>query len=99
MTDPQLSQLDRLRRSMTVLESQRAALGEEAVGPALFALKQQISALEETQVADADRAEDRRIVTILFTDIVGSSVIASELDPEDWRAVMTALHTMAGKMV
>jgi predicted ATPase/class 3 adenylate cyclase len=83
---------------MEVLESQRADLGDETVDPALFALEQQIAALEETPVG-VDRGEDRRIVTVLFTDIVGSTAIASQLDPEDWRAVVGALHAMAGKKV
>ncbi len=99
MADPQLSQLERLRRSMEVLESQRANLGDDAVDPALFALEQQIAVLEDGQRADVDVAEDRRIVTILFTDIVGSSAIASRLDPEDWREVVAALHRMAGETV
>ena len=99
MTDPQLSQLDRLRRSMTVLESQRAALGDEAIDPALFALEQQIAALEDQQREDGGGTEDRRIVTILFTDIVDSTTIAAQLDPEDWRTIVAALHTMAGKTV
>lgn len=99
MADPQLSQLDRLRRSMEVLESQRAELGDEATDSALFALEQQIVSLEEAQLTDEDRPEDRRIITILFTDIVGSSAIASQLDPEDWRAVVAKLHEMAGKTV
>ena len=43
---------------MEVLESQRADLGNEAVDPALFALEQQIAALEEAQIEDGDRAEE-----------------------------------------
>lgn len=31
---------------------------------------------------------ERRPVTILFTDIVGSTAIASNLDPEDWREIV-----------
>jgi class 3 adenylate cyclase/tetratricopeptide (TPR) repeat protein len=99
MADPQLSQLERLRRSMVVLESQRADLGDDAVDPALFALEQQIAVLEDDQQVDVEVAEDRRIVTILFTDIIGSSAIASRLDPEDWREVVAALHRMAGDTV
>ena len=96
MSDPQLSQLDRLRRSMTVLESQRAALGDEALDQALFALEYQIAALEDQPPG---QAEDRRIVTILYNDIVGSSDIAAKLDPEDWREAVVAVHSMAGKLI
>jgi hypothetical protein len=31
---------------------------------------------------------ERRPVTILFTDIVGSTAIASKLDPEEWREIV-----------
>ena len=35
---------------------------------------------------------ERRPVTILFTDIVGSTSIASTLDPEDWREIVAGAH-------
>jgi predicted ATPase/class 3 adenylate cyclase len=99
MSDPQLSQLDRLRRSMTVLESQRVVLGDEAVDPALYAIEHQIAALEDQPITEPGQADDRRIVTILFSDIVGSGAIAAKLDPEDWRQVVSTLHSMAGKLI
>ena len=58
-----------------------------------------ITVLEDDQRTAVDVAEDRRIVTILFTDIVNSSLIASRLDPEDWREVVAAVHRMAGDTV
>src|SRR3990170_4384324 len=33
-------------------------------------------------------AEERRIVTVLFADVVGSTTLAQELDPEDLRALL-----------
>jgi class 3 adenylate cyclase len=33
-------------------------------------------------------AGDRRIVTALFADVVGSTALAEQMDPEDWTAVM-----------
>ena len=35
---------------------------------------------------------ERRPLTILFTDIVGSTAIASTLDPEDWREIVAGVH-------
>ena len=35
---------------------------------------------------------ERRPVTILFTDIVGSTAIAERLDPEEWREVVSGAH-------
>jgi class 3 adenylate cyclase len=36
--------------------------------------------------------EERKVVTILFTDLVGSTAMAEQLDPEDVRAVLTPYY-------
>jgi class 3 adenylate cyclase len=41
------------------------------------------------QAAPAGLPEERRIVTILFTDLVGFTARAERLDPEDVRAILT----------
>ena len=38
------------------------------------------------------RGEERRIVTVLFVDLVGSTAAAETLDPEDVRAVLSRYH-------
>jgi len=39
------------------------------------------------------RAEgEGKLVTALFTDIVGSTALAEQMDPEDWRDVVTGAH-------
>jgi class 3 adenylate cyclase len=35
---------------------------------------------------------ERRHLTVLFCDLVGSTEIAAKLDPEDWREVLTLYH-------
>src|SRR5262249_31922378 len=60
----------------------------------------------QTPMAEADRVAssespaaempaldaERRQLTVLFCDLVDSTVLASHLDPEDWRAVVRAYH-------
>jgi class 3 adenylate cyclase len=41
----------------------------------------------------APRAAERRQLTVLFCDLVGSTALAARLDPEDLRAVMRAYQT------
>lgn len=84
---------------MLGLEAQRAMLGDAIVEPALAALRQQLAALEGQAAAASSPGEERRIVTILFTDIVGSTALAEKLDPEDWREVVAAVHSMAGSLI
>jgi class 3 adenylate cyclase/tetratricopeptide (TPR) repeat protein len=93
-------QLQQLKASLTALEGQRALLGEAVIGPALAALRAQIAALEaQAAAADAAPAEERRLITILFTDIVGSTALAEQLDPEAWRQVVSRVHQTAGAAI
>ena len=40
-------------------------------------------------------AEERRIVTVLFADVVGSTALGEALDPEDVRALLARLFAIA----
>ena len=42
---------------------------------------------------------ERKPVTILFTDIVGSTTIAEKLDPEEWKEIVSASHRIVGEAV
>ncbi|HLF29055.1 MAG TPA: adenylate/guanylate cyclase domain-containing protein [Anaerolineae bacterium] len=97
MSDPIQVELEKLRTALAGLEAQRAVLGEAIVEPALASLREKIAALE-AQIA-ATAVEQRRIVTILFTDIVGSTALAEKLDPEDWREVLTTIHSGVGHYI
>jgi len=93
------AQKDRLRASINGLEAQRGVLGDEIVNPALAALQQQLAVLEAQAAALATPAEERRLVTILFMDMVGSTSMAEKLDPEEWRQLVTKLHAALGEAV
>jgi class 3 adenylate cyclase len=42
---------------------------------------------------------ERRHLSVLFCDLVGSTAIAANLDPEDWREVLAGYHTSATEAV
>ena len=98
MTDSAPAQLEQLRQAMAALEAQRQTLGDAAVDAALEGLQQRIASLE-AQAAEPAPTEERRVVTILFTDVVGSTALAESLDPEEWREAVAALHAAVGTAV
>ncbi|MCL5994453.1 MAG: AAA family ATPase [Chloroflexi bacterium] len=101
MTNLAQTELERVRAALAGLEAQRGLLGEAIVEPALAALRRQLADLEAQPGIrhPPTHAEERRIVTILFADVVGSTSLAEQMDPEDWREVIAAVHQMAGQLI
>ena len=54
--------------------------------------------LPGTQPAPRDSAE-RRQLTVMFCDLVGSSALSNRLDPEDLRAVIGAYHACIAEVI
>jgi class 3 adenylate cyclase len=54
-----------------------------------------------TSIVSEPRAPDaeRRQLTVLFCDLVDSTVLASQLDPEDWREVVRAYQDTCAKVM
>jgi class 3 adenylate cyclase/predicted ATPase len=42
---------------------------------------------------------ERRQLTMLFCDLVGSTPLASQFDPEEWREIMRAYYDACGKVI
>jgi ABC-type oligopeptide transport system substrate-binding subunit/class 3 adenylate cyclase len=67
----------------------------------LFELKQSApKGLQEKMRLSSTQIEgERKPVTILFTDIVGSTSIAEKLDPEEWREIVSGAHRRVGEAI
>jgi class 3 adenylate cyclase len=51
-------------------------------------------------LAQRERLEgERKLVTALFTDIVGSTTLAEAMDPEDWREVVSGAHARVSGVI
>src|SRR5215211_2134852 len=91
---------DQLEKAINLLETQRDELGDDVVETALAPLRARLAALNgqynepfiESR-SDEDSADEhntalfdgeRRVVTILFCDVQGSTAMAEKLDPETW---------------
>lgn len=58
------------------------------------------SALQEKIRAVSTEIEgERKPVTILFTDIVGSTALAEKLDPEEWKEIVAGAHQRVSQAV
>ena len=77
---------ERLQAGIAALESQRALLGDAVVEAALAPLRARLAALAAVQPAPA--TQTLKQVTVLFLDVVGSTSLSQQLDPEDIHAVM-----------
>jgi class 3 adenylate cyclase len=83
------NKLEQLREAIEALESQRTILGDQVVDSSIAALEKEIAGLRPTFT------DERKLVSILFCDIVGSTSMAAERDPEDVLNIVNgALHEM-----
>jgi ABC-type oligopeptide transport system substrate-binding subunit/class 3 adenylate cyclase len=58
------------------------------------------SALQEKiRAVSAEIEGQRKPVTILFTDIVGSTALAEQLDPEEWKEIVAGAHQRVSQAV
>ena len=82
-------EIQKLNASIAALEAQRVTLSDAVVDPAIAALRRQLAQL--SAVAEkGDDQDERKIVTILFSDVSGFTALAEKKDPEEVRTVMNA---------
>ena len=53
----------------------------------------------QTQPKAAQESAERRQVTVMFSDLVGSTALSARMDPEDLREVISAYHKCVAKTV
>ena len=86
-----MTEREQLEQAIASLEAQRAGLGDEVVDAALAPLREKLAQLEEPAYqAKLATGGERRVVTVLFCDVTGSTEMAEKLDPEDWARIMNS---------
>ncbi len=89
-----MSEREDLEQAIATVEAQRASLGDDAVDAVLEGLRQKLAELEtddsrnRQEIDTQTSARERRIVTVLFCDVAGSTELAEQLDPEAWAELM-----------
>lgn len=72
------------------LESQRSALGDAVVDTAVAALREKLARPAGARPDGDALSGERKLVTILFSDLEGFTSLSERMDPEDLRALMNA---------
>lgn len=95
----QPAQHERLVAAIAALEAQRSALGDAVVDALLTPARAELAALQARD-AKATRAEQTlKQVSILFLDVVNSTALGQQLDPEDISVVMDGALARATAIV
>jgi len=90
-TNPKLDRRQ-LEQAIVAQEMLRGTVADSLIDATIAVLREQLAELEDTERVQ----EQRKLVTILFMDIAGSTTIVRDLDPEDNMAIMdTALQYLA----
>jgi class 3 adenylate cyclase/tetratricopeptide (TPR) repeat protein len=86
-------QIYQLKQTIAEMESQRAVLGDDVVEAALIPLRQKLTDLEANAESSVEKTPEmptrqRKLVTLLYMDVVGSTAMTQHLDPEDTLEIM-----------
>lgn len=78
------NEIEEIQKAIEALENQRALLGDSVVETAVASLHEKLAALEAADHPD----QQRKLVTTIFLDIVNSTAMVRNMDPEDHLAIM-----------
>ena len=86
-------QINQLKTTIVELEAQRAVLGDDFVDSTIETLQEKLADLEIkaaqlTQEPTSVPTRQRKLVTLLYLDVVGSTAMTQHLDPEDTLEIM-----------
>lgn len=89
-----------LRRQLAALEKDVSALALDSSNRLADLRRAAPDTLAQKILSTRSQAEGaRKPVTILFTDIVGSTALAEKLDPEEWKEVVSGAHRRVSEAV
>lgn len=85
-----MGEREEIESAIRNLESQRGVLGDAVVDTALAALRDKLARPSPPRAEADGFSGERKLVTILFSDLEGFTSLSERMDPEDLRAIMNA---------
>ncbi|MGE5221053.1 MAG: ATP-binding protein [Omnitrophica WOR_2 bacterium] len=80
-----MDEITQITQTIAALEAQRDLLGDAVIDTALAPLRNKLASLQLQPAV-----EQRKLVTVLFADLVGFTAISSGMDPEEMREIVNA---------
>ena len=97
---PSLTAEDLKDLGVSIVGHRRALLNAIAdLSSSTHALQAPSAAMETVTAPGKDTAAERRQVTVMFSDLVGSTALSTRMDPEDLREVISAYQTCVAETV
>lgn len=87
-----------LQAAIAALQAQRALLGDEVLALALEPLRERLAQLQRPQRPQRP-AFERRLMTVLFADVVGSTALVQRLDAEESLEILGGLIERLAQLV
>ena len=86
-------QINQLKQTIAEMEAQRSVLGDAAVDASLVPFHEKLAELEAPAETPKETPSEiptrqRKLVTLLYMDVVGSTAMTQHLDPEDNLEIM-----------
>jgi predicted ATPase/class 3 adenylate cyclase len=85
------------RNTIPLAESQEQE--RSASSPARFASNGQQQGATSPSASQLSAPEERRVVTVMFADITGSTPLADRLDPEDMRSILAGYFNLMTEQI
>ena len=84
-----------LEEAIAVQESLRGTVDDAIIDATIATLREKLAVIEASPVPD----QQRKLISLLFTDIAGSTTIVRDMDPEDNMELMDGALKKMGKAV
>jgi class 3 adenylate cyclase/tetratricopeptide (TPR) repeat protein len=89
---------DRIAQALRAIVAQRAQLGDETFALLLLGLLRQ-RRLAFTRPVQAQPEDEIRQISVMFVDVVGSSMLAQTMGPGAWKTTIAASHDWLARIV